>query len=96
MFQGNEARGAHSVSRNVTPHRLTQTERTLTRLVITARPDSRTVSSHEKRNDIAQHPCIASVSSSVGEPRVARTLSVVPEPTWPMVAEHLVILMIQC
>ena len=58
-----------------------QTERILTRLVITARPDSRSVSSHEKRNHTAQHPCIASVPSCVGEPRVARTLSVVPEPT---------------
>ena len=58
-----------------------QTERTLTRLVITSRRDSRSVSSNEKRNTIAQHPCIASVPSCVVEPRVTHTLSVVPEPT---------------
>ena len=58
-----------------------QTERILTRLVLTARPDCRSVSSHEKRNNIAQHPCIASVTFCVVEPRFARTLSVVPEPT---------------
>ena len=65
----------------VTQRDTAQTERILTRLVITARPDSRSVSSHEKRNNIAQHPCIASVPSCVGEPPVARALSVVPEPT---------------
>ena len=64
-------------------HRITerdtaQTEHILTRLVITARPDSRSVSSHEKRDNTAQHPCIASVPSCVVEPRVARALSVVP------------------
>ena len=58
-----------------------QTERILARLVITARFDGRSVSSHEKRNNKAQYPCIASVPSCVVEPRVARTLSVVLEPT---------------
>ena len=50
-----------------------QTERILTRLVITSRPDSRSVSSHEKRSNTAQHPCNASVPSCVVEPRVTRT-----------------------
>ena len=80
-------------TQHITERDTAQTERILTRLVTTARPGSRSVSSHEKRNNIAQHPCIASVPSCVGEPRVACTLSVVPEP---MVAEHLFILMIQC
>ena len=51
-----------------------QTERILTRFVITSRPDSRSVSSHEKRSNTAQHPCNASVPSCVVEPRVTRTL----------------------
>ena len=68
-------------TQRITERDTAQTERILTRLVITARPDSRSASSHEKRNDIAQHPCIASVPSCVVEPRVVRTLSVVPEPT---------------
>ena len=58
-----------------------QTERILTRFVITSRPDSRSVSSHEKRSNTAQHPCNASVPSCVVEPRVTRTLSVAPETT---------------
>ena len=68
-------------TQRITERDTAQTERILTILVITARPDSRSVSSHEKRNNIAQHPCTASVPSCVGEPRVARTHSVVPEPT---------------
>ena len=36
-----------------------------------------------RRNNIAQHPCIASVPSGVVEPCVARTLSVVLEPKLP-------------
>ena len=68
-------------TQHITERDTAQTECILTRLVITARPDCRSVSSHEKRNNIAQHPCIASVPSCVVEPRVARTLPVVPEPT---------------
>ena len=50
-----------------------QTERTLTRLVITSRPDSRSVSNNwEKKHNSTT--CFV-------EPRVTHTLSVVPEPT---------------
>ena len=66
-------------TQRITESDTAQTERILTRLMITARPDSRFVSSHENRNNTAQHPCVASVPSCVVEPRVARTLSVVPE-----------------
>ena len=45
----------------ITERDTAQIERILTRLAITSRPDSRSVSSHEKRNNIAPHPCIASV-----------------------------------
>ena len=68
-------------TQRITERDTAQTERILTRLVIAARSDSRSVSSHEKRNNVAQHPCVASVPSCVGERRVARTHSVVPEPT---------------
>ena len=68
-------------TQRITERDTAQTERILTRLVITSRLDGRSVSSHEKENNIAQHQCIASVPSCVVEPRVARTLSVVPEPT---------------
>ena len=66
-------------TQRITERDTAQSERILTRLVITTRHDSRSVSSQE--NNIAQHPCVASVPSCVVEPRVARTRSVVPEPT---------------
>ena len=68
-------------TQRITERDTAQTERILTRHVISSRPDSCSASSHEKRNNRAQHPCIASVSSCVVEPRVTRALSVVPEPT---------------
>ena len=68
----------------ITERDTAQTERILDKTCDHSTPwDSRSVSSHVKRNNIAQHPCIASVPSCVGECRVARTLSVVPEPTPP-------------
>ena len=68
-------------TQRITERDTAQTERILTRLVITARTDRRSVSSHEKRNNIAQHPCIASVPSCVVKPLVTRTHYAVPEPT---------------
>ena len=64
----------------ITERDTAQTERILTRLVITVRPDSGSVSSHDNSNNIASHPYIASIPSCVVEPRLARTLSVVLEP----------------
>ena len=60
-------------TQRITERDTAQTERILTRLVITTRPDSRSVSCMRKENNIAQHPCIASVPSCVVEPRVSRT-----------------------
>ena len=66
----------------ITERDTAQTERILDKTCDHSSPlDSRSVSSHEKRNNIAQHPCIPSVPSCVVEPGVTRTLSVVPEPT---------------
>ena len=51
-------------TQRITERDTAQTERMLARIVITARPDCCcSLSSHEKRNNTAQHPGIASVSS---------------------------------
>ena len=74
-------RSTRSTNR-VTERDTAQTERILDKTCDHSTPlDSRSVSSHGKRNNIAQQPCLASVPSCVVEPRVTRTLSVVPEPT---------------
>ena len=66
----------------ITERDTAQTERILDKTCDHSMPlDSRSVLSHEKRNNIAQHPFIASVLSCVVEPRVTRTHSVVLEST---------------
>ena len=55
LMVGSGERSTRSTQR-ITERDTAQTERILTRLVITARPGSRSVSSHEKRNNSAQHP----------------------------------------
>ena len=69
-------------TQGITERDTAQTERILGKTCDHSTPlDRSSVSSHEKRNNITQHPCIASVPSCAVEPRVTRTLSVVPEPT---------------
>ena len=60
--------------RRITERDTAQTERILTRLVITTDALMAVLyrAMRKERNNIAQHPCVASVPSCV-EPRVART-----------------------